>query len=212
MKRFLLLLRRRIRLPRFRFASLRKYLVFLLLVPAGYLFHVCVMPYFPLFGVVPNLLYAVIGIVTVAYGRLRAFWVGLAYGLVMEVMLPSVSYLNLALYTVPTLFCAFIFSDRSIQAQELDRAMGRKSRELPAWLRTVLCAMSNTLMYETVNVVYIFLGGSSVTYSHILRALLDVALTGALTFLVAMPVRRLIFGKKLVEPVLKNTPLVFGKK
>ena len=40
MKRFLLLLRRRFRLPRFRFASLRKYLVFLpsVLLPAGVLY------------------------------------------------------------------------------------------------------------------------------------------------------------------------------
>ena len=43
-----------------------------------------------LFGVTPNLLYVVIGIVTVAYGKLRAFWVGMAYGILMQIMLPLV--------------------------------------------------------------------------------------------------------------------------
>lgn len=191
---------------------LRKHLVLLLLVPAGYLLHVCVMPYLHPFGVTPNLLFAVIGIVTVAYGRLRAFWVGLTYGLLMEVMLPSVPYLNLALYSVPPLFSAFIFSDRSVKALELDRALNRKSRQLPAWIRTVLCAMSSTFAYETVNVVYIFLGGSSITPGHILRALADVLLTGMLTLVIAFPVRRWIFGKREADPVLKNAPIVFGRK
>lgn len=192
--------------------SARKYLVLLLMIPAGYLLHVCVMPYIRVFGVTPNLLYVVISIVTVAYGRVQALWVGLIYGMVMEVMLPSIPYLNLALYTVPPLFCSFIFSDRSLKALELDRAMNRESRELPAWLRTLLCAMSNSLVHETVNVVYIFLGGSSLTSGHILRGIAEVLMTGVLTFLVAFPVRRLIFGKKASAPVLKNAPIVFGRK
>ena len=192
--------------------SFRKYLVLLLLVPAGYLLQVCVMPYIHPFGVTPNLLFAVIGIVTVAYGRLRAFWVGMIYGMVMEVMLPSVSYLNLALYSIPTLFSAFVFSDRSPKALELDRALNRKSREIPAWLRTILCAMSNTFVYEVVNVVYIFLGGSALLAAHYLRGIADVLLTGMLTLIIVFPVRRLIFGKKTITPVLKNTPIVFGRK
>ena len=192
--------------------SFRKYLVLLILVPAGYLLQVCVMPYIRPFGVSPNLLYTVIAIVTVAYGRLRAFWVGLIYGLVMEIMLPSVSFLNLALYTVPPLFLSFVFSDRSAKAIELDRALNRKSREMPAWLRTILCAMSNTLVYEIVNLVYIFLGGSSITSDHIVRAVADVLLTGCLALALTFPIRRLIFGKKTVVPVLKNTPIVFGRK
>ncbi len=198
--------------PRLGSGSARKYLVLLLLIPGGYLFEVCVMPYIRIFEITPNLLYALISIVTVAYGRVQALWVGLIYGMLMEVMLPSIPYLNLALYTIPPLFCSFIFADRSLKALEMDRALNRKSRELPAWLRTLLCAMSNTLVYETVNVVYIFLGGSSLNSGHILRGLADVLLTGALTFLVSFPVRRLIFGRKVINPVLKKTPIVFGRK
>ena len=69
----------------------RKYTLLLLLTVLGYFLEVCVMPYIKVFGVSPNLLYVVIGIVTVAYGKLRAFWVGLVYGLLMQIMLPSVT-------------------------------------------------------------------------------------------------------------------------
>ena len=86
---------------------LRRYIVLGLLIVFGYLCQVCVMPYIKIFGVTPNLLYVIIGIVTVAYGKLRAFWVGLCYGLLMEIMLPSVPYLHLILYPVTTLFCSF---------------------------------------------------------------------------------------------------------
>ena len=80
--------------------SLRRYIVLVFLVPLGYLFEVCVIPYVRIAGVCPNMLYVVVGIVTVAYGKLRAFWVGMIYGLLMQIMLPSVSYLNLALYSL----------------------------------------------------------------------------------------------------------------
>jgi len=196
----------------FRAGSFRKYLVFVLLVAFGYLGQVCVMPYVKIGSVTPNLLYAVIGIVTVAYGRIQAFWVGLIYGLLMEIMLPSVTYVNLAVYPLTSLFLSFAFADKSLRQLEMDRALRRKSFELPAFVRTVLCAMSNVLVYEVVNVAYIYLGGTTLTLLHFRRALRDVVLTGLLTALLAIIVRRLIFGKRHETPVLKNQPIVFSKK
>ena len=191
--------------------SFRKYLVYMILVPLGYLFQVCVVPYINILGVTPNLLYAIIGIVTVAYGRLQAFWTGLIYGLLMEVMLPSITYFNLALYTVTSLFVSFVFADRSLKQLEMNRTLKRKSIEIPAWLRTLFCAMVNVAVWETLNVVYISLGGTALTSNHILRALTDVILTGLLTLLIEFPIRRLIFGKKTETPVLKNAPIVFSR-
>ena len=133
----------------------RRYLSLVLIIMFGYLGQVCVMPYIRPFGITPNLLYVMIGVITVAYGKLRAFWAGLIYGLLMEVMLPSVPYVNLALYPVSTLFCSFAFADKSLKTLEYERATSKKTRELPAWLRTVLCTALNTLIYEVVNVTYI---------------------------------------------------------
>ena len=189
----------------------RRYTMLLILIVFGYLFEACVMPYFKIAGVSPNLLYAIIGIVTVAYGKLRAFWVGMIYGLLMQIMLPSVSFLNLALYTLTTLFCSFPFADKPLKTIEYERATNRTRKELPPWLRTVLCAVLNVLIYEVVNVTYIYIGGADVTFSHILRAVLDVVLTGLLTLVLLFPVRRLIFGRRLNAPVIRTAPVVFTR-
>ena len=191
--------------------SFRRYVVLLFLVPLGYLFEVCVMPYVKIGGVSPNLLYAVIGIVTVAYGKLRAFWVGMIYGLLMQIMLPSVSYLNLALSSLSTLFCSFAFADKPLKTIEYERATNRSRKELPAWLRTLLCAVVNTLIYETINVTYLYIDGAELTGAHIFRAFLDVALTGGLTLILLFPIRRLIFGRRLNAPVMRASPVIFTK-
>ena len=190
---------------------IRKNLSLALLIGFGYLFEVCVIPYIKVFGVSPNLLYAVIGIVTVAYGKLRAFWTGMIYGLLMQIMMPSVSYLNLALYSLTSLFCSFPFADKALKTIEYERATNRTRKELPPWLRTLLCALLNILIYDVINVAYIYLGDEALTGDHILRAVLDVVLTGALTALLMFPARRMIFGKKKA-PVMRPAPVVFARR
>ena len=195
-----------------RAGAFRRYLVLFFLIPLGYLFHVCVMPYLRIGGITPNLLFAVIGIITVAYGRVQALWAGLIYGLLLEIMLPSVTYFNLAIYPISALFVSFAFSDKSLRQLQMDRAMHHKRREMPAWLRTVLCTITNMLVYETINIAYIYLGGTTLSMLHFSRGLRAVLLTGLLTLAIEFPLRRLILGKRRVVPVLKNQPIVFGKK
>ena len=191
--------------------SFRRYLILALLVVFGYIFEVCVMPYIRVFGVTPNLLYVIVGIVTVAYGKLRAFWVGLCFGLLMEIMLPSVPYLHLLLYPITTLFCSFAFADKPLKTLEYERAVNKKSKELPAWLRTVLCTALNILVFEIVNVTYIYLGGSALTFSHFIKAFWDVILTSLLCLILLFPIRRLILGPKSETLVLRSAPVVFTK-
>jgi hypothetical protein len=194
------------------FQSFRKYFILFLLTFLGYFAEVCIMPYVKIFGVTPNILYVVIGIVTVAYGKLRAFWVGLVYGILMQIMLPSVTMLNLALYPLTTLFCSFAFADKPLKTLEYERAVNHWRKELPPWLRTVLCTMLNTFVYETVQITYIYLGGSPLTVNHFLRGLADVFFTGVLCFLLQYPVRRLIFGRRgRPQPVMRPAPVVFTK-
>ena len=189
----------------------RRYLVFVLIIIFGYLFQVCVIPYIRPFGISPNLLYVVIGIITVAYGKLRAFWAGLIYGLLMEIMLSSVPFLNLVIYPVTTLFCSFAFADKPLKTIEYERATNKKTKELPAWLRTVLCTALNSLIFEIVNVTYIYLGGTRLTFYHFIRAFADVILTSLLCFILLFPLRRLILGRKTEVLVLKSAPVVFRR-
>ena len=190
---------------------IRRYLAFALIIIFGYLFHVCVIPYIRPFGISPNLLYVVIGIITVAYGKLRAFWAGLFYGLLMEIMLPSVPFLNLVIYPVTTLFCSFAFADKPLKTIEYERATNKKTKELPAWLRTVLCTALNSLIFEIVNVTYIYLGGTQLTFYHFVRAFAGVILTSLLCFVLLFPLRRIILGRKTEMLVLKSAPVVFRR-
>ena len=189
----------------------RRYLALFLIILFGYLFEVCVIPYIRPFDISPNLLYVVIGIITVAYGKLRAFWAGLIYGLLMEIMLPSVPFLNLVIYPVTTLFCSFAFADKPIKTIEYERATNKNTRELPAWLRTVLCTALNTLIFEIVNVTYIYIGGSPIQAGHFLRAFGSVMMTTLLCFILLFPLRRIILGKKTEILVLKSAPIVFRR-
>lgn len=189
----------------------RRYLAFILITIFGYLFQVCVIPYIRPFGISPNLLYVIIGIITVAYGKLRAFWVGLIYGLLMEIMLSSVPFLNLVIYPVTTLFCSFAFADKPLKTIEYERATNKKTKDLPAWLRTVLCTALNSLIFEIVNVTYIYLGGTLLTFHHFIRAFAGVILTSLLCFILLFPLRRIIFGRKTEVLVLKSAPVVFRR-
>lgn len=190
---------------------LRRYLALGLITILGYLCEVCIMPYIRPFGISPNLLFVVIGIVTVAYGKLRAFWVGIIYGLLMEIMFPSVTFINLAMYPVSTLFCSFAFADKPLKTLEYERATNKKKKELPAWQRTVLCTALNTVVYEVINLTYLFIDGNTLTFTHILKGFGNVVLTSLLCLLLLVPLRRLILGKKTSVLVLKSAPVVFNK-
>lgn len=190
---------------------IRRYLALALMIILGYLCQVCVMPYVRIFNVTPNLLFVIIGVITVAYGKLRAFWAGLCFGLLMEIMVPSVSYLNLALYPVSTLFCSFAFADKPIKTIEYERAMNRSRKELPPWLRTVLCTALNTLVYEVVNLTYVYLGGNQLTFTHLGNAFLNILFTSLLCLILLFPLRRIILGKKTEVLILKSAPVVFRR-
>ena len=189
----------------------RKYAVYILIAVLGYIGQVCVLPYIPVFGVVPNLLFVMVGIVTVAYGKLRTFWLGTFYGLLMEIMCPSVPILNLATYALSSLFCSFAFSDKPLKTLEYERATRNERKEMPPWLRTLLCTLLNTLVYEVIHVTYIYLDGFPISLGHITRALMNLLLTGVLSLILMFPVRRAIFGPKSRTQKLQSAPVVFYK-
>lgn len=191
---------------------IRRSVMYILIILLSYLVQVCVVPYIKIFGVSPNLLYVAIGIITVAYGKLRAFWAGLIFALLTQIMLPSVSFLNLGLYSLTSLFCSFPFADKPLKTLEYERATNRKRKELPAWLRTLLCTLLNIFVYETVQVTYIYLGGNTLTADHFLRALICILSTGLLSLLLMFPLRRGIFGKSMSTHTVAIAPVVFEQR
>lgn len=171
----------------------------MLVVLLGYLTHVCIMPYIQLGDVVPSMLLAVVAIVTVGYGKLRALWVGAFYGIVMETLLPTVPMLNLMFYPVSALLCSVFFADKSAARLQYERSAGKAGRNISPLLRTVMCAAVNTVFYEIVNVAYMYLGGAVLTTAQLGKSLLSVLATTLLTAVVMIPVRKLL-GFRKPEP------------
>ena len=182
----------------------RRFFRFMLVVVLGYLCQVCIMPYLAVNSVTPSLLFAVTAIVTVCYGRLRAFWVGGIYGILMEIMLPSITFFNLLLYPVAAIFSSLPFADKSDKRLEYERSLNKKAQNVNPYLRTVLCAGLNTLIYEGINLVYVNLGGTALTLTHISRAVIDVALTMLTAAVLMLPLRRYLgYGRKQLRAAAK---------
>ena len=178
----------------------------ILVILVGYLAHVSIMPYINVNGTSPSLLIATTAIVTVGYGIIHGLWAGMFYGIVMEIMLPTVPMLNLLFYPISALFCALFFADRSEAQLQYRRSIGRRGRNTSPLLRTVLCALVNTAVYEVVNLVYMYLSGATITAALIQRGLTDMLATTALTALIMVPVRKMLGFRKTEEaqaPVLR---------
>ncbi len=170
--------------------STRRLTIILAIVCLGYLLQVCVMPYFEIFGITPSIMFPIMAIVTVCFGRLSATWIGVFYGLVMESMQANVTMLNLLIYPVTALLTCALFSDKSQQQLEYERGIGKAGRNTNPLIRTPACAAVASAVYETVNVAYIYLRGADITGINILRALVAVVINTLLTVVIMFPVRR----------------------
>jgi hypothetical protein len=171
----------------------------ILVILVGYLAHVSVMPYLQLGGVSPSLLLATTAIITVGYGMFHGLWAGMIYGIVMEIMLPTVPMLNLLFYPISALLCAVFFADRSEAQLQYARSIGKRGRNTSPLLRTVLCAMINCLIYDIVNLVYMYLSGAALSVALIQRALTSVLATTLLTAVIMVPVRKILGFRKKEE-------------
>lgn len=179
--------------------TLIRYVKLILVIILGYLAQVSLMPYFKMGDVTPSLLMATTAIVTVGYGLIHGLWAGMFYGIVMETMLPTVPMLNLLFYPISALFCGVIFADRSEAQLQYARSIGKRGRNISPLLRTVLCAAINVIIYEIVNLVYMYLSGADMTASLIQRGLTDVFATALLTTIIMIPVRKLLGFRKVEE-------------
>ena len=179
--------------------ALMRQVKLILTILVGYLAHVSIIPYISVGGVSPSLLIATVAIVTVGFGMLRGLWAGMFYGIIMEIMLPTVPMLNLLFYPVSSLLCGVIFADRSAAQLQYARSIGKRGRNTSPLLRTILCAALHVSIYEFVNLIYMYLSGATLTSSLIQRGLTDVLATTALTALIMVPVRMLLGFRKAEE-------------
>ena len=166
--------------------KLFKVTVFTLL---AYLLQATAAIHLSLWDVAPNLALAMIAIASIGLGRKYTFFMSLTIGYLLEIMLPMLSYMNLVLYPVCAMLGALAFSDKSERRLEEERSTGKRGAMLHAHLRTPLCAMLSILIFEGVNLMYIYLNGVALNADHFLRALVDVLYTTLLAAVLQFPFR-----------------------
>ncbi len=186
----------------------RRLFTVLLVVCLGYLVQVCVMPYFRVLGITPSVMFPVMAIITVCFGKLSALWIGLFYGLLMESMQANVTLMNLLIYPVTALLTCALFSDKSQQQLEYERGIGKAGRNASPLIRTPACAAVSTAVYETVNVAYIYLRGADITGTNIFRAVVAVVINTALTVALMLPLRKWFGFSNLPEEDAAPKPYV----
>ncbi len=172
------------------FRAMRRLLRYFLIILLSYLIQSCIMPYLKIDGVTPSLLFAVTGVITVCYGKLRAYWTGALFGIILEITKPYITYMNLLLYPIAASFCSIFFADKSDKQLETERSLNKSARNGNVYLRSVFCAGTNTLIYEIVNITYIYLGGTVLNIDHFVRGGVDILSTMVLTLLITPLLRR----------------------
>ena len=158
----------------------------------AYLLQVSVMPYISIGGVTPSLLWIMLAIMVVGFGKNRSFWCGAMYGIVLQSVMPTTSIVSLMMYPLITIVAGLLFADKSHQQLEQRRAQGRSDRNASPLLRTPVCCAVMTFLYNVVNISYIYLRGTDVTGDHLMRGLLHMVLTTLLCLLLMFPIRYLL--------------------
>lgn len=167
----------------------RKGIKFAILTLLCYLLQSTVAQYISLWDVAPNIALAIIAVVSVALGRKYTFFISLTVGYLLEVMLPALDYISLILYPVCAMLGALAFSDKSERKLEEERSLGKRGGNMPAHLRTVLCALLSIMVFEAFHLLFIYLNGIQLDGGHYRRALISVFYTTALAGVLQFPLR-----------------------
>jgi len=168
---------------------LNKSLKFTFLTLLAYLLQATVAPRIAIGGIAPNLALALAAIVSIALGRKYTFVMTLTIGYLLEIMLPALNYINMILYPVCGILGALAFADKNERTLEEDRSLGKSGKQLPAHLRTVLCALLSISIFELVNLIYTYLTGVALNELQYGRAIVDIVYTTLLAGVLQFPVR-----------------------
>ena len=186
-----------------------RFLRYLLVIFLTYLLHVCVMPSVHIFGVTPSLIFAVLGVMTVCFERLKTLWAGMIFGIIMEIMQPTVPLLNLIIYPVIAVLGSLIFADKSMQRLEYERGLGKPGRNMAYWIRTPLCAAVDALTLQIVNIGYVYLREDIFSTVFVCNAAVDILSTALLALVIMFPLRRFFGVRVAPDPSTQLQPVPY---
>lgn len=168
---------------------LTKTLKFMVITLLAYLLHATVAQRIAIGGAAPNLALALTAVISVAWGRKYTFVMALTIGYLMEIMLPALSYINMIIYPVCAVLASLAFADRTERQLEERRTLGKSTRQRNPHVRTFLCALLSTALFEFVNLFYTYLSGVAFGDLLIGRAIGIVLYSSVLAALLQYPVR-----------------------
>lgn len=167
-------------------AKLLKVSLFTLLI---YLLQATVAQRIAIGGVAPNIALALISVATVGLGRKYTFFISLATGYLLEIMLPALNYISLVIYPVCAMLSALVFSDKSERRLEEERTQGKRARQWNPHLRTPLATAISICVFEAVHLIYTYLSGVSLGPVQWGRAITSIVYTTFLSAILQFPVR-----------------------
>ncbi len=162
---------------------------FIVITLLAYLLQATVSQRIAIGGIAPNLALALVAVVSVALGRKYTFVMSTTIGYLLEIMLPSLNYINMILYPVCCILGAMAFSDKSERRLEELRTQGKIVKQTNPHLRTMYCALLSISVFEFVNLFYTYLTGVAFGDLQFGRAITDILYTTLLAGLLQFPVR-----------------------
>lgn len=170
-----------------------------------FLMQICLMPYLKIGFAEGNLLFVWLAVVTVALDRKYTFCASAVIGILLECSVSSVPGLYAVLYPAIAMLFAFTFADMTEKTRERRQIAGSKRQEdLPALVRTPLCALCSDALYNAILTIYGYLSGNGLTFGHISRALGTTLYTLFLTILLMVPLRLILGIRAGRSPERKN--------
>ena len=170
----------------------------LFLTLLSYLLDVCVMRHLYIGSVTASASLAGIAIITVSYGKKAAFFAGCIIGILMECMLASVPVLYLLSYPIITMLCAQMTRLKALYLNKIAAFFKRiiqffrRDENMNPYLRIPLCALTESLLFNTVLIVYGYISDFGLDSGHIMRAAASCLYTVALSIVLMLPYRAVL--------------------
>lgn len=173
----------------------------LLLTLLSYLLQATAMPLMSFHSISPNINIAILSIIIVGYGRQHGVVASFIIGILMETMIQNLVYFHLLIYPVIAILSMLAFADKTERRMEMERATRRYYGNMNPLLRTLLCTIYMSVLYELVNLGYGMLTGIELSTGTYMRILLFVAYTALLSIVLMIPTRAFL-GLKSSMPKL----------
>lgn len=151
-----------------------------------------------------NIIISTLSVIIVAIGRQHGFASSLIFGILMETMVESLTYWHLLIYPILGVLGFLLFADKTDRRLEMERITKKKfAGNINPVIRTFLCTLVLSLIFETFNIFYELLRGVNFDFIQFSRALLATTYNLVITLIIIVPIRK-IYGLRSYTPKFRR--------